>query len=107
MGLNELLRDPLALTQKPDQHKSLRPRVQSQPSSQVKASPISRNPFQFLKFISFDFQIQIPSNQPQNPSKFKFNLFKIPFILCNVLKYVCLLACMYISKSGSESASRP
>jgi hypothetical protein len=60
----------------------------------VKASQISRNPFQFPKFISFDFQTQIPSNQSQNPYKFKFYLFKIPFILCYVLKYVCLLVYM-------------
>jgi hypothetical protein len=59
-----------------------------------KAFPISRNLFQLPKFISFEFQIQIPSNQSQNLPKFKFFIFKIVFILYNVLKYVCLLCCM-------------
>jgi hypothetical protein len=59
-----------------------------------KLFPIFRNQFQPPKFKSFEFQIQILPNQSQSLSKFKFYLFKILFIVCNVLKYVCLLVCM-------------
>jgi hypothetical protein len=48
--------------------------------------------FQLPKFILFE--IQILPIQSQNLPKFMFYLFKIFFILCIVLKCVCLLVCM-------------
>jgi hypothetical protein len=66
----------------------------------AKLFPIFTKQFQLSKYISFVFQIQILPNQSQNLPKFKFYLFKLLFILCNVLKYDCLLVCMSCIKES-------